>query len=109
MDFGNYGSLSISEVPWLPADNCVIGRGYPLFRLWKTDEPDRCKVRMTAVPPEFTNATFVKFPLYFSMTRQLNLLPASLAKMEVPMEWFAAAPPADFEKMVGQQREVTPN
>jgi hypothetical protein len=103
------GSHSFGEVPWIPADNGIIVRGYPMFRLWKTDQPDRCKVQMTAVPPELTNATFVKFPPYFYMTRQRDPLPASLAKMEVPKDWFDAAPPADFNKLVGQPRNAVPN
>lgn len=37
---------SFSGVPWVPAKNGIIVRGLPMLRLWKTKEPDRCKVRM---------------------------------------------------------------
>ena len=99
---------SFSEVPWIPAKNGIIVRGFPMLRLWKTKRPDRCKVRMQAVPPEMTNATFVRFPLNFYMMRQKNMLPAALAEQDIPKEWRGAQPPSDFDRMVGKPREVTP-
>ena len=48
--------------------------------------PDIVISSTRSIPPEFTNATFVKFPLYFYMTRERDPLPTPLAKMEVPKE-----------------------
>ncbi len=101
---------SFGEVPWFPANNGIIVRGFPMLRLWRTKQPDRCKVRMQAVPPEATNDTFVKFPLNFYMTRQQqNPLPAALAELKIPKDWLVAEPPSDFDDMVGKPREVRPN
>ena len=101
-------SYSFDEVPWIPAENGIVVRGFPMLRLWKTKQPDRCKVRMQAVPPEMTNSTFVKFPLNFYMTRQKDMLPAALAKQDIPKEWLGDQPPSDFDRMVGKPREVIP-
>ncbi|TWT60748.1 hypothetical protein [Rubinisphaera italica] len=101
---------SFGEVPWVPANNGIIVRGFPMLRLWKTKQPDWCKVRMQAVPPEATNDTFVKFPLNFYMTRQKqNPLPPALAQLKIPKDWLGADPPSDFDDMVGKPREVNPN
>lgn len=98
---------SFSEVTWLPAKKGIIVRGYPMLRLWQTERPDRCKVRMQAVPPEATNSTFVKFPLNFYMTRQKHFsLPTALAKQPIPDDWLNADPPSDFDRMVGKAREI---
>lgn len=101
---------SFGEVPWAPANNGIIVRGFPMLRLWKTKQPHRCKVRMQAVPPEATNDTFVKFPLNFYMKRQQqNQLPPALAKMKIPNDWLSADPPSDFDDMVGRPRKINPN
>ena len=103
---------SFGERPWVSAKNGIIVHGFPMLRLWKTEQPDRCKVRMQAVPPEATNDTFVKFPLNFYMTRQKQKqfpLPAALAELQIPKDWLGAQPPSDFDQMVGRPREVTPN
>lgn len=97
------------EVSWIPAKNGIIVRGFPMLRLWQTNQPDRCKVRMQEVPPEMTNDTFVKFPLNFYMTRQLHQLPAGLAGLKIPKDWLGADPPSDFDNMAGKPREVDPN
>lgn len=101
---------SFDEVPWFPADNGIIVGGFPILRLWTTNQPDRCKVRMQAVPPEATNDTFLRFPLNFYMTREKQRpLPAALAELEVPKDWLSSEPPADFDDMVGKPREINPN
>ena len=97
---------SFGEVPWIPAKNGIIVRGFPMLRLWQTNQPDRCKVRMQEIPPEMTNDTFVKFPLSFYMTRQQDHLPAALAELEIPKDWHGADPPSDFDRMVGKPRVV---
>ena len=97
---------SFGRVPWIPAKNGIIVRGFPMLRLWKTKQPHRCKVRMQAVPPEMTNSTFVKFPLNFYMTRQKDMSFAALAEQNIPQEWLGAQPPSDFDGMVNQPREV---
>ncbi|MCA9124582.1 MAG: hypothetical protein KDB11_30615 [Planctomycetales bacterium] len=101
---------SFGEVPWVQAKNGIIVHGFPMLRLWKTNQPNRCKVRMQAVPPEATNNTFVKFPLNYYMTRQEQFpLPAALAEQKIPEDWLGSDPPSDFDRMVGKPREVNPN
>lgn len=101
---------SFGEVSWVPAMNGIVVRGFPMLRLWKTKQADRCKVRMQAVPPEATNDTFVKFPLNFYMTRQRrNRLPDALAELKIPKDWLGPEPPSDFDDMVGKPRKINPN
>jgi hypothetical protein len=103
-------AYSFVEVPWFPADNGIIVGGFPMLRLWKTNQTDRCKVQMQAVPPEATKDTFVQFPLNFFMRRQERKpLPTALAELKVPKVWLGAEPLADFNDTVGKPREVTPN
>lgn len=101
---------SFSEVPWFRAENGIIVGGLPMFRLWKTTNPKRCKVQMQAVPPEATNSTFIKFPLNFYMGRQpQRTLPDTLAELKVPNNWLNAEPRSDFDDVAGKPRKVSPN
>lgn len=95
---------SFGEVPWEQAKNGIVVRGLPMLRLWQTENPNRCKVRMQAVPPEMTNDTFARFPLNFYMTRQRSRLPAAFAEQKIPKEWLSGQPPSDFDEMAGKPR-----
>lgn len=100
---------SFGEVSWIVAKNGMVVSGFPMLRLWRTARPDRCKVQMQEVPPEMTNDTFVKFPLNFFMTRQNSPLPAAFAEQKIPKDWLDAAPPSDFDDMVGKPRQTNSN
>lgn len=101
---------SFEERNWFPAKNGIIVGGYPMLRLWKTNEPDRAKVCMQEVPPEATNNTFVRFPLNFYMRRhQRRQHPAKWADLQPPVDWLGGEPPRLFDSMVGKPRDITPN